>query len=79
MENSQRKMSLQEVVAQLRQTGQMPSVQARLVEQVAAKDIGKHPPRVSPGMQKSGWSPPARERNQPKEQGRPGPDIGMAR
>jgi hypothetical protein len=79
MANAQHKMSLQEMVSQLRQTGQMPSVQAQSVEQVAAKDVGKQTPRVTPGMQKSGWAPPGRERNLPKEQGKPGPDLGMAR
>jgi len=73
------KPSMQQIVNQLRQTGRLPSLQGVTVskQQVAAKDLGNQPPSVArAGIAKSGWTPAHRERNLPREQGKPGPTLG---
>jgi hypothetical protein len=74
------KPSMRELVTQLRQTGRMPSLQGATLSktQVAAKDLGNQPPSVArAGPAKSGWTPAHRERNLPRERGKPGPTLGM--
>jgi hypothetical protein len=79
---NQQQASMRDLVSQLRTTGRMPSLQGTTMakEQVATKDLGNQTPGVArSGPAKSGWTPANRQRNLPREQGKPGPDLGMAR
>jgi hypothetical protein len=79
---NERQASLKDLVSQLRQTGQMPSLQGKALSQqhVAAKELGNRTPSAArAGQAKTGWTPTERNRNLPREQGKPGPSLGQAR
>jgi hypothetical protein len=79
---AEQQVSMRELVSQLRQTGRLPSVQGATLskQQVTGKELGTQTPSAArAGPAKSGWSPASRQRNLPREQGKPGPDLGAAR
>jgi hypothetical protein len=78
----QQQVSMRDLVSQLRQTGQMPSLQGTTMskQQVTTKDLGNQTPSVARAVPaNAGGAPANRQRNLPREQGKPGPDLGMAR
>jgi hypothetical protein len=79
---NERQASMRDLVSQLRQTGQMPSMQGTTMSsrQFSDRELGdKTPSTARAGPAKPGWTPANRQRNLPREQGKPGPDLGRGR
>jgi hypothetical protein len=78
----QQQTSMRDLVSQLRQTGRLPSIEGATMskQHVTAKDLGNQTPSVARAVPaNAGGAPANRQRNLPREQGKPGPDLGMAR
>jgi hypothetical protein len=81
MPEPNKKLSISEMVSQLRQTGNVPSLHGVQMsnERMTGQNLGQQAPSMPAGMKKSGWSPASRGRSLPREQGKPGPELGMSR